>query len=261
MTMEICIEQDRDSLYRAAAERFVRLAQQVVEKKGRFCVSLAGGSTPRGLYALLADDAALCAAVPWEQIHFFWGDERLVPPQHADSNYRMVHDTLLSRVPVPAQNIHRMQGEAADPEAAAQAYEQLLREFFRLSASEFPRLDLALLGLGTDGHTASLFPDSPALEGRRRLVVAHRAGPGGVGRVSLSVPVFNNAAWLAFLVAGGDKAQAVWATLRGPHQPRRLPAQLISPIRGRLVWMLDAAAAALLADDSGELPKSDFTCL
>jgi 6-phosphogluconolactonase len=252
MNPDIFIEQDEVSLYRAAAERFARLAQQVVDRKGRFCVALAGGATPRGFYALLAEDEALRAAVPWPQIHFFWGDERHVGPDHADSNYRMVRQVLLSRVPLPPENVHRMAGESPDPETAARAYEQLLRGFFELSVNEFPRFDLALLGLGADGHTASLFPRSPALEGRRRLVVTSPGSAGGVGRISLSVPVFNNAGCVAFLVTGSAKAQAVWATLRGPHDPMHRPAQLIAPINGRLVWMLDAAAAALLEGDRGE---------
>ncbi|MCK7500650.1 MAG: 6-phosphogluconolactonase [Comamonadaceae bacterium] len=256
MSPEICIEHDVDSLYRAGAERFARLAQRVAQKSGRFCVALAGGSTPRGLYALLAEDARLRAAVPWAQTHFFWGDERHVACDHPDSNYRMVQEVLLSRVPVPPENVHRMAGESPDLETAAQAYEQLLRAFFQLSAAEFPRFDLALLGLGTDGHTASLFPGSTALEGRRRLVVTSRGAAGGVGRISLGVPVFNNASCVAFLVSGSAKARAVWATLRGPHEPMLLPAQLIAPVHGRLVWMLDAAAGAILAGDANEAPQA-----
>lgn len=249
MNPEICIEMDQASLNRAAAERFVRYAGNVVEKRGRFCVALAGGSTPHGLYALLAEDARLRAAVPWAKTHFFWGDERQVPPDHADSNYRMVHELLLSRVPIPPDNVHRIAGEAADPELAAQDYERHLREFFQLLTTEFPRFDLTLLGLGADGHTASLFPGSAALEGRRRLVVTGRS-PGGVAnRISLSVPVFNNSSWAAFLVCGRDKAEAVRTTLCGPHDPMRQPAQLIAPVLGRLVWMLDAAAASLLPEE------------
>lgn len=260
MNPEICVEQDSDSLYRAAAARFARLAQQVVPRKTDFCVALTGGSKPRGMYALLAEDAALRTTVPWPRTHFFWGDERQLASDHADSNYRMVQEALPSRVPILPENVHRIRGELRDPAAAAQDYEYQLHEYFRLSTGEFPRFDLALLGLESDGHTASLFPGTSALDGRRRMVVASRGAAGGVARVSLSVPVFNNSSCGAFLVAGRAKAQAVWATLRGPHEPRRLPAQLISPIHGRLVWMLDAAAAAMLAGDSGEVPKANCAC-
>jgi 6-phosphogluconolactonase len=253
MSAEICIEKDEVSLYRAAAQRFAQLARQTVERKGRFCVALAGGSTPRGLYERLAEDPAIRATVSWERIHFFWGDERHVAADHPDSNYRMAWQALLSRIPVPPENVHRMAGESPDLESAAQAYEEELRMFFQLSPSEFPRFDLALLGLGMDGHVASLFPGSAALEGRRRLVVTSPGPAGGTGRITLSVPVFNNAACVGFLVAGSAKAQIVWTALRGPHEPMRQPAQLISPIQGRLVWMLDAAAASLLDDETREV--------
>lgn len=258
MNPEICIERDQASLNRAAAERFVRYAGQVVEKRGRFCVALAGGSTPHGLYMLLAEDARLRAAVPWAKTHFFWGDERQVPPDHADSNYRMVHELLLSRVPVPSDNVHRIAGEAADPECAAQDYERHLREFFQLSTTDFPRFDLTLLGLGADGHTASLFPGSTALEGRRRLVVTGVSPAGVAARISLSVPVFNNAKWVAFLVSGKDKAEAVRNALCGSHDPMRQPAQLVAPVHGRLLWMLDAAAASLLPEEYRQATAGSF---
>lgn len=256
MNAEVCIFQGDDTLFSEAAQRFVRLAQQAVEKSGRFCVALPGGTTPRGLYGLLARDAGLRAAMPWEKTHFFWGDERHVPPDHADSNYRMVQESLLSLAPVPPENVHRIAGESPDTETAAQQYEQSLRSFFGLSADEFPRLDLALLGLGEDGHIASLFPGSSALEGRRRLVVTSHAPAGGTGRISLSVPVFNNANTVMFLVCGAGKAPAVWRTLRGPHDPLQTPAQLVVPIRGRVVWLLDAAAAALLKGEDAAKPTS-----
>jgi 6-phosphogluconolactonase len=251
MSPELCVEPDLESLYRKAAVRFSRLVRQAVEQKGVFSVALAGGSTPRGLYALLADDPELRAALPWTQMHFFWGDERHVPPDHPDSNYRMVWDVLLSKVPVPPENVHRIRAEGPNADAAARDYERVLREFFGLSGSEFPRLDLAFLGLGTDGHTASLFPGTPALEGRRRLVVANRVERVASYRITLTVPVFNNASCVAFLVAGKGKAQVLRDVLHGSHDPRRLPAQLITPIQGRLVWMVDAEAAQQLEADRG----------
>ena len=251
MSPELCVQPDLESLYRTAAVRFARLVRQAVDQKGEFSVALAGGSTPCGLYALLADDAELHAALPWAQMHFFWGDERHVPPDHPDSNYRMVWDALLSKVPVPPENVHRIRAEGLNADAAARDYERVLRDFFHLSGSGFPRFDLAFLGLGADGHTASLFPGTPALEGRRRLVVANRVERLGSYRITLTVPVFNNAACVAFLVAGKGKARVLRDVLHGPHEPRRLPAQLITPIQGRLVWMVDADAAQELEGDRG----------
>lgn len=246
MSPEVSIQPDPATLYQTAARRFARLARQAVEQKGSFTVALAGGSTPRGLYALLADDPELHAALPWAQIRFFWGDERHVPPDHPDSNYRMVWDALLSKVPVLPENVHRIRAEGDDAEAAARDYEQVLRDCFHLSGSDFPRFDLALLGLGLDGHTASLFPGTPALEGRRRFVVANRVEQLASYRITLTVPVFNNACCVAFLVAGSNKAQVLHDVLQGPHEPKRLPAQLISPIQGRLVWLVDSEAAQRL---------------
>jgi len=235
-----------DALYRAAADEFARLAQQASEAKGWFSVALAGGSTPKGLYALLANDVSLRGAIAWEQMHVFWGDERPVPPDHVDSNYRMAAAALLSKVPIPPQNVHRIHGEEPDPQAAARAYERDLRRFFAVPRGAFPRFDLVLLGLGSDAHTASLFPGTAALDERERLTVANRVDKLDTTRITLTVPVLNNARRVVFLVSGADKAAALKTVVEGPYAPNDAPAQLINPNAGHVIWMVDRAAAQLL---------------
>lgn len=247
---KICVVADAAGVYRTAAQRFVREATHAVARKGRFDVALCGGATPRGLYSLLADDAQLLRATPWPRTHVFWGDERHVPPDDADSNYRMARESMLDRVPVPPGNVHRIPAEQPDAEQAALDYAQELRRSFGLRSGERPRFDLILLGLGADGHTASLFPGSAALDERRRLVVAAR-GPGRRReRITLTVPVLNDAACIVFLVVGRDKATIVKAVLDGPREPRVFPAQWIDPTTGRLLWIIDRQAASLLDDDA-----------
>lgn len=246
MKPAIHIVANPEELSRAAAAEFVRQARAAVPAKGSFTVALSGGSTPRSLYALLASDNALRAAVPWEKTHFFWGDERHVPPDQADSNYRMAHEAMLSQVPVPPANVQRVQGEQLDASQAAEAYEQTLRACFRLATGQFPRFDLVLLGMGADGHTASLFPGTAALREQLRLVTANWVGQFNSYRITLTPPVLNNAACVLFLVSGEEKAETLRAVLQGEEQPERLPAQLIHPTDGRLVWLVDQAAARLL---------------
>ncbi len=233
-------------LYRAAAEIFVRIAQQAVAANGRFSVALAGGSTPKGLYSLLASDPALRAALPLDGMHFFWGDERHVPPEHADSNFRMAQQAMLAKFPADAQQVHRIAGENPDAAQSADEYENSLRVFFRLTAAEFPRFDLVLLGIGPDGHTASLFPGTAALEERSRIVVSNWVEKLNTDRVTLTAPAINHAANVLILVCGADKAGALQAVLEGPREPRRLPAQLIAPHDGAATWLIDEAAAQLL---------------
>ena len=243
MAPEIQVVDGPEALYAAAAVEFGRLAAAAPD---RFAVALSGGSTPRGLYARLADDAELRRSLPWERMHFFWGDERHVPPDHPDSNYRMVREAMLSRLPVPAANVHRIRAELADAELAALDYEDVLRGFFRPDKGAFPRFDLALLGLGSDGHTASLFPGTTALSERTRFAVANRVGKLNAERITLTAPVLNHAACVVFLVSGEDKAQALQAVIEGPRDPERLPAQLVAPGEGRLKWIVDRKAARLL---------------
>ncbi|HEY2989861.1 MAG TPA: 6-phosphogluconolactonase [Candidatus Binatia bacterium] len=239
---EIFVAKDIQDLSRNAATEFVRLAQRSVEAAGRFVVALSGGSTPKATYSLLAS-AELGSRVPWTQTHFFWGDERCVPPDHPDSNYRMAYESLLSKVPVPAENIHRIEGER-EPEAAAAAYERTIRDFFRLGVSSWPRFDLIFLGLGDDGHTASLFPGAAARQETRRLVVATYVEKLKTHRITLTLPALNRAANICFLVVGENKAPMVRKALR--EKSAQLPAAQIAPVDGRLAWFLDEAAASAL---------------
>lgn len=235
---------DIPELSAQAAAEFVRQANERSATAGRFVVALSGGSTPRALYSLLAG-AEFQSQVPWDRVHFFWGDERCVPPDHPDSNYRMAFETLLSKAPVPEENIHRIEAELA-PEAAAAGYERTIRDFFRLSGADWPRFDLIFLGLGDDGHTASLFPGSEALNERHRLVVAAYNEKLKSHRVTLTLPVLNRAANIFFLVAGEGKAAVLRDVFSGSTGSRDLPAQQIAPKNGRLVWFLDEAAASSL---------------
>jgi 6-phosphogluconolactonase len=227
-------------LSRAAAEAFL----DGIRGDGEKSVVLAGGSTPRELYALLAlRSEKFFPEAPWGRLHFFWGDERHVPPDHPESNYRMAWETLLSRVPVPESHVHRVRGELADPFDAAQEYESAIRIFFRLEPGELPRFDLVLLGMGADGHTASLFPCAGAEAAAGRICQALWVGGLGAYRITLTSAVFNNAASVVFLVSGAEKAEALHAVLKGEEGPDRFPAKLISPARGRLLWLVDREAA------------------
>jgi 6-phosphogluconolactonase len=246
MSIDIKIVANAEDLARAAAEQFLRSAQGAVQEKGIFTVVLSGGSTPRNLYSILASDVGFRDEIPWDKIHFFWGDERHVPPEDPESNYRMANDAMLSKVPAPQANLHRIESERPDARLAADAYEQRLREFFRLGEGRFPRFDLAFLGLGPDGHTASLFPGTKALNEQRRLVVSNWVGKFYTDRITMTAPVFNHAACVIFLVGGEDKAAPLKAVLEGDYEPLQLPAQLISPREGRLLWIVDNSAARLL---------------
>lgn len=238
---------DAAALARTGAELVVSSARDAVAAHGRFTLALAGGSTPRQLYSLLATDAELRTTMPWRQTVFFWGDERLVAPDHPDSNYAMARAAMLDPAQVPAANIHRMKGEAGEAWSVAADYENELRAFFATGVADWPVFDLVLLGMGSDGHTASLFPESPALDEARRWVVASTAITPGPARVTLTVPAINRAARIAFLVAGPDKAATLRRVLRDRNDPRAHPARLIQPVApGELVWIVDEAAASLL---------------
>ena len=234
---------DLDALSRAAADELVAQARAAVAERGAFHIALSGGSTPRRLFQLLA--ARGRDALPWERVELWWGDERTVPPDHAESNYRMAREALIEPLGLPAAGIHRIAGELADPDAAAAAYERVLVD----ALGEPPILDLVLLGMGPDGHTASLFPGSPALDEARRWVVANPVTSplvhGTTTRITLTAPAINAARHVRFLVAGADKAAALAAVLEGPRDPARTPSQLIAP-RGDLAWFVDEAAAAAL---------------
>ena len=224
---------DVESLARAVAEHFVSLAEKAIAAQGQFNVALSGGSTPRATYALLAD-GELAAKVNWPRVHVFWGDERCVPPDHPDSNYRMARETLLDQVPILPRNIHFMRGELP-PQRAAAAYQAELEAILGPGG----RLDLILLGIGTDGHTASLFPGNTALEEREQSVVAVYVERLDSWRVTLTLPTINAARQATFLVSGPAKAK----TLARIHAGERLPAALVHPSPGRLTWMVDRDAA------------------
>lgn len=246
---QIEIYENAKELAWAAALRFASLAEQAVKERGRFTVALSGGSTPKAMFAILAEKP-FAGALPWPSIHFFWGDERCVPPDHADSNYRMANETLLSRVAVPRENIFRIPAEEEDHNRAAANYSETIRQFFDLPASEFPRLDLVFLGMGPDGHTASLFPGTTALQVEDQIAVANYVEKFQTFRITLTASTINNAQNVIFLVAGEDKAATLKDVLEGVPQPRKYPSQLISPLNGELLWMLDKAAAAELEAQS-----------
>lgn len=233
---------DAAAVQRAAAEEFAARTAAAVRAHGVASVALSGGSTPRGLHALLADPSGpFRARVPWAQLEVFWGDERCVPPGAPDSNYRMVRETLLAGAPVPEGNVHRIRAEEGAT-AAALAYEEELRAHFCLREGAVPRFDLVLLGIGEDGHTASLFPGSAALRERRLLAIAARSPRPPLERVTLTLPVLNAASCVVFLASGTGKAEAVAAVLRRRDMSR--PAALVRPEKGDLLWFLDAAAAS-----------------
>jgi len=238
----IRILSDRAALFQAAADEFMRQANAAIASKGRFTVALAGGSTPKGLYSLLATKAALA----WDKIYFFFGDERHVPPDNPESNYRMAREALLSKVPIPAQNIFRVPAENPDAAQAAQTYEDTLRRFFP-PAEAFPRFDLILLGMGPDGHTASLFPGSKALQEKSRWVVSNWVEKFKTDRITLTLPVLNNAAVVMFLAAGEDKTETLKEVLQGTKPGEQFPSKLIRPTNGQLIWLVDQAAAAALS--------------
>ena len=240
------------ALFSASADEFVAQADRAVQSNGKFTVALAGGSTPKGMYRLLAELPP--GKIAWDHVFVFFGDERHVPPDHPDSNFRMASETLLSNVPIPLENVFRVPAENPDAVAAARDYEQTLRNFFgvkdeassdgRTSAS--PRFDLVLLGMGPDGHAASLFPHSPGLKEQSRWVIANRVEKFNSERITLTYPVLNGAACVMFLVSGAEKQDALFQVLRGKPAPEEFPSQAVQPVNGKLIWMVDQAAGARL---------------
>jgi 6-phosphogluconolactonase len=228
-----------EELAEASARDFAARTQETIDERGRFAVALAGGSTPKATYEVLARDYA--NELDWSRVHVFFGDERTVPPDHEDSNYRMAYETLLSHVPVGS--VHRMRGELPPDEAAA-AYEEELRAFF--GQVDIPGLDLILCGLGEDGHTLSLFPETAALDVNDRWVVANPVLKLGTTRLTLTIPVLNVSRAVTFVVAKESKAEALKEVLEGDADPRAYPAKLVRPESRDLTWMVDRAAARLL---------------
>jgi 6-phosphogluconolactonase len=247
----IRIFDDLETLSQGAAQLFAEQAVEAVADRGIFRTALSGGSTPRRTYEILALEP-LRGRVPWTGVHIFWGDERCVPPDHPESNARMAREALLDLVPVPSENVHPVAGDK-EPQEAARMYESELREHF---SGAVPRFDLIFLGLGSDGHTASLFPCSPTLQERKRWVIeTHKQTGGGLPRVTLTLPVLNLARVVCFLVAGGNKAKALAEVTRGSTRPHPLPAQRVMPGRGELLWFVDREAA--IACDKSALAGSD----
>ena len=232
-----------------ASREVARMARDAVSARGVFSIALAGGSTPKMLYALLAEHPALRNSLPWDKMQVFFGDERHVGPGHADSNFQMASDSMLSKVPLGEGQIHRIKGEYPDVAQAATEYEDVIRHQFGLRAGEFPRFDLILLGMGNDGHTLSLFPGTKALRETARVVTHNWIGKLYAGRITLTAPAANNAANIIFMVTGSDKACALKAVLEGPHEPEQLPSQMIQPANGSLCWLVDAAAGSMLSKE------------
>lgn len=250
-TYEVLICADAAELAREAARRFAELAVAFTRDAGRFTVALSGGSTPKAMFQILAEKP-FADSLPWRSIYFFWGDERCVPPNHAESNYRMANETLLSKVPVPRENILRIPAEDEDHESAAANYSETIRQFFKPAAGapgaepEWPSLDLVFLGMGPDGHTASLFPGTTALCADGGVAVANYVDKLQSWRITLTADAINRARNVIFLVAGADKAPALKEVIEGPRNPKQYPSQLIKPSHGALLWMVDEAAAKLL---------------
>ena len=243
--MKLQITADTHQLACKAAEWLLALSRNALASKDIFTIALSGGSTPKWLYELLADpNQPFRDQFPWDQTHFFWTDERHVPPDHVESNYRMVLEAMLAHVPVSDANVHRMFSERLDARDTAFEYESQLRNFFKIANGEFPRFDLVLLGLGTDGHTASIFPGSEVLHEKRRLIAAPFVEKLNTHRLTMTLPVLNNAASIIFLVSGEEKAQILRDVLQ--VTPSEFPAQAIKPTNGELTWLVDSAAAKLV---------------
>jgi len=252
LSIKYYVEPDPAATARRAAQYFVEMAGEAVAAHGRARIAISGGSTPKAAFALLADPSQPWRyRMPWDNLDLFWVDERTVPPDQADSNFRMTREALLDHVPLKPEQIHRIHGELA-PQEAAGHYESDLRSSFRLENSDFPRFDLIALGMGPDGHTASLFPHTEALHEKHRLVVANQVPQMDTWRITLTWPVINYASSVFFLIAGADKAEVLNKVLTGPRDPDTFPSQLIWPHSGILSLILDKTAAALLPPTDGE---------
>lgn len=235
---------DAEAALVRAAEEIVHFSGEAICTHGQFTLCLSGGSTPADTYRLMATRFDL--SVDWKEVHFFWGDERCVAPDHPDSNFGMANRTLLAKLAIKPERIHRIRGENHPSQSAAEKYEEELRDFFSLEEDEVPRLDLVLLGIGENAHTASLFPGGRWLHDDRRLVLAVEVDAQPAQRITLTPRVLNRAARVVFVVTGERKAPAIRNILEGPHRPDQFPAQIVQPEDGAVMWILDAAAASLL---------------
>jgi len=252
LRVQYFVEPDSAALAARAAQHFVELTEEAVARNGRARVAISGGSTPKAAFRLLADPAKpWFARMPWGKLDLYWVDERCVPPDHEDSNYRMTREAMLDHVPLKPEQIHRMEGEL-EPAIAAARYEAELRNGFRLEGAERPCFDLIQLGMGPDGHTASLFPHSAAIHEMSRLAVANHVNNKDAWRLTLTWPVINQGASVFFLIGGTDKAAVLKEVMEGPRDVERLPSQIIQPASGILTLLLDKAAAALLPATNGQ---------
>jgi 6-phosphogluconolactonase len=243
--MDVRILTTPQELFDVAAGEIVRTANEAVAARGRFTIALSGGSTPKSLFHLLATNAR--TALPWDRMYFFWSDERHVPPTDADSNYLMADEVMLSKIPVSAANVFRVEAENPDAQAVADAYEQTLKKFFKTKDGEIPAFDLILLGMGPDGHTASLFPGTDALAEKSRLVVANYVEKLKTSRITFTLPLLNAARCVMFLVSGTDKAPALKAVLEENVPGEQYPSKLVAPTNGSLIWLIDRGAASGLS--------------
>lgn len=230
-------------LNRHAAERLIDIGNEAIASRGRFDLVLSGGSTPRGLYQLLSEDS-FKSRLDWPRVYFFFGDERNVPSDHEESNFRMANETLFQPLAISPDQIIRWHTELDSPEIVAQDYAEQIDHHFENG----PLFDLILLGLGADGHTASLFPDTEAVNEKSKTAVANWIPQLDSYRLTLTFPVINSARNIVFLVAGRDKAAALKRVLHGKHEPDSFPSQFVNPTGGKLFWIVDAAAATLLRD-------------
>jgi 6-phosphogluconolactonase len=238
-----------DDLAAAGADLFVRLAQEAIGARGRFMVALSGGSTPKAMFGRLAA-APHAEAIDWSKLHLFWSDERAVPPEHVQSNYRTARESLLDLVRLPSEQVHRVRTERQPLLLAAEEYAAEIRRAFGGKRGSTPRFDLIMLGMGDDGHIASLFPQTEALDDQHRLVAPNHVPKLNAQRLTFTPKLINAADAVLFLVAGAGKADALQAVLEGPREPRLYPAQLIAPEHGTVYWYLDAAAASKLRQQS-----------
>lgn len=243
---EVRILPDGAAIAKRAAQLFVETAVTAAKQNGSFTVALSGGSTPKALYSLLISDSALRSQLPWDKTFLFFGDERHVPPDDSQSNFRMATEAMISKSPLKPRQVFRIKGESPEAEQAALEYEHDIRAHFKLSNGRFPRFDLVLLGMGSEGHVASLFPGTKALRENRRIVVHNWVGKVLMDRITLTAPAINNAAHIVAMVTGAEKAPALTAVLERVYEPEQLPAQLIQPVNGNLLWLVDTAAGSML---------------
>jgi len=244
---DIRILADPAAITRRAADEFVKDSAESIAQHGVFNVAFAGGSTPKALYSLLADDPSYRSKIAWDKMRVFFGDERHVPPDSSESNFRMASEALFSKGLLKPEQIARIKGEYPDPEKAALEYEQVLRAYFQLKDGEYPRFDLVLLGMGDEGHTLSLFPGTKALHPAGRIVVRNGVGKFFTERITITAETANHANRVMFLITHADKAAALKAVLEGPFEPEQLPAQFIQPASGNALWLIDRDAAKMLS--------------